>query len=266
MDFHKTWYERHLACLYTVRIQQWAEQCSITADPHPPSLTPRLWTSAKTEGQPVDATGLHWTKGKSTCFVHPCSSNIRCYRPVTPLTRSLVLVSVCLFGRQAHTVLVGRQPQGSKTWVPSPFKSRLLCPEDGGSTFRRNVGKFLRDSTDSVDRVLLEKLMVPHLDKAIPAGQSRDRYMRGCHNTSIYALLHCLFLNKPTECIWLCFIIMCSSSTVSLASVPNSQRTHTSSVLYTGFSTPYSASTCTLKGNAVWLTHSLTPTVAHTQL
>ena len=38
-DFHETWYERHLACLYTIRTQEWAEQCSITAGP-PPSLTP----------------------------------------------------------------------------------------------------------------------------------------------------------------------------------------------------------------------------------
>lgn len=77
--------------------------------------------------------------------------------------------------------------------------SSLLCLEDGGSTFRRNVCKILRDLTDSVGRVLLEKLKVPHLDKEFPAGQSRDRLTRGCHN--IYALLHGLFLNKPTECI-----------------------------------------------------------------
>ena len=37
-DFHETWYERYLACLYTIRTLQWAEQCSITAEP--PPLTP----------------------------------------------------------------------------------------------------------------------------------------------------------------------------------------------------------------------------------
>ena len=36
-DFHETWYERRLGCLYTrtIRTQEWDEQCSITAVPPP---------------------------------------------------------------------------------------------------------------------------------------------------------------------------------------------------------------------------------------
>ena len=81
-----------------------------------------LWTSAITEGQHVDATGLHWTKSKSTCFVHPCSSSIRCYRPVTPPPRSLVLTAPL-----AVCVLIGSPSSHGAGGVGSLKKARREC-------------------------------------------------------------------------------------------------------------------------------------------
>jgi len=83
----------------------------------------------------------------------------------------------------------------------------------------------------------------------------------GYHN--IYALLHCLFLNKPTECIWLCFIFTCSSSTVFSLSSYLTENTHVLCIMYWILSSFFGFHAY-LKGNQS-VTHSLTSTAVHTQ-